>query len=51
MAMVHAEAPVLDPAVAIDVDGELGYLVLKLTFEVCIQQQTAGSPPRTSACG
>jgi hypothetical protein len=37
MAMVHAEAPVLDPAVAIDVegvDGGLGHLVLKLTLEV-----------------
>lgn len=37
MAMVHLEAPVLDPAVAIDVeglDGELGHLVLGLALEI-----------------
>lgn len=35
--MVHLEAPVLDPAVTIDVeglDGELGHLVLGLTLEI-----------------
>lgn len=37
MAMVHLEAPVLNPAVAIDVkglNGELGHLVLGLAFVV-----------------
>lgn len=37
MAVVHLEAPVLDPAVAVDVerlDGELGRLVLRLALEV-----------------
>jgi hypothetical protein len=46
MAMVHAEAPVLDPAVAIDVedvDGELGHLVLRLRLKY-VRQQPAGSP-------
>jgi hypothetical protein len=37
MAMVHLEAPVLDPAVAVDAEGlygELGHLVLRLALEV-----------------
>ena len=37
MALVHLEAPVLDPAVAVDeegLDGELGHLVLRLALEV-----------------